>query len=267
MFRSCPLLFLLLVLFLVSLLLRFVSSLYFHISPYPSTYTLSPLYRLCTPTYPRTLLHIPSTPLYRLCTPIYPRTLLHIPSTPVYRLCTPIYPCTLLHIPSTPLYRLYTPIYPRTLLHIPSTALVSSLYSHISLCPSTYTLYSLVSSSYSHISPDPSTYTLYSLVSSLHSHVSPHLSTYPLYSLASSLFSHISPYLLHITSTPLYRLCTLIYPYGFLDIPLLPFFLSSYNTLNEFAGQRFRKFLGKITEQAILSSWSFKEVINKRPCS
>ena len=67
--------------------------------------------------------------------------------------------------------------------------------------------------------PVPSTYTLYSLVSSLYSHISPYPSRYPLYSLASSLYSHISPYLLHIPSTPLYRLCTPIYPRTLPDIP------------------------------------------------
>ena len=95
--------------------------------------------------------------------------------------------------------------------------------------------------------PVPSTYSLYSLVSSLYSHISPYSSTYSLYCPVSSLHSYIS-------------LCLFTYP-------STSIFLSSYNTLNEFAGQRSRKFLGKITEQAILPLQSFKEVINKRPCS
>ena len=90
----------------------------------------------------------------------------------------------------------------------PLYSLVSSLYSHISLCPSTYTLHSLASSFYSHISPYPSTYTLYSLVSSLFSHISQYTSTYTLYSLVSSLFSHISP---HRSTYPLYSLVSSLF--------------------------------------------------------
>ena len=133
--------------------------------------------------------------------------------------------------------------------------LLSSLDSHISSYPSPYPLYSLVSSLYFHISPYPSTYTLYSLVSSLYSHISPYRSTYTLYFPVSPLYSHISPcfstYTLYSLVAPPYSYISL----GFLHILSTSFFLSSYNTLNESAGQRSRKFLGKITEQAILSSW------------
>ena len=122
---------------------------------------------------------------------------------------------------------------------------IKSLYSHISPYPSTYTLYSLVSSLYSHISLCPSTSTLsYSLVSTLYSHISPYPSTYTLYSPVTSLYSHISPTLyiypllpwivfvlpiyprtlLHLPSTPLYRLCTPIYPRTLLHIPSTPFY-------------------------------------------
>ena len=56
-----------------------VSSVYSHISPYPSTYTPSyPSHRLCYLIYPLALLHIPFTPLYNNCTPVCPRLILHI---------------------------------------------------------------------------------------------------------------------------------------------------------------------------------------------
>ena len=156
--------------------------------------------------YPRALLHIPSAPLYRLCTQIYSRTLLHIPSTPLYRPCSPIYSRALLHIPSTPFYRLCSPIYPRTPLHIypllpcivfvlpyipvpfyicPLLPCIVFVLSYIPVPFYIYPLLPCIVSS--HISPCPSTYTLYSPVSSFHSHISPYPSTYSLYSLESSL--------------------------------------------------------------------------------
>ena len=156
--------------------------------------------------YPRALLHIPSAPLYRLCTPIYSRTLLHIPSTPLYRPCSPIYSRALLHIPSTPFYRLCSPIYPRTPLHIypllpcivfplpyipvpfyicPLLPCIVFVLPYIPVPFYIYPLLPCIVSS--HISPCPSTYTLYSPVSSFHSHISPYPSTYSLYSLESSL--------------------------------------------------------------------------------
>ena len=113
---------------------------------------------------------------------------------------------------------------------------VLSLYSHISPYRSTYPLYSIAWSWYSHISPYPSTYTPYSLVWSWYSHISPYPSSYILYSLVSFLLSYQ-------------------YPCGFLNFLSTSFYLSSHNIFNEFAGQRSRNFLGKTTEQAILSSW------------
>ena len=92
----------------------------------------------------------------------------------------------------------------------------------MSLYPSTSTLYSLVSSLYSHISLYPSTYTLYFFVSSLYSHISPYASTYTLYSLVTSLYSIYPRTLLHILSSPLYRLCAPIYPLTLLYIPSAP---------------------------------------------
>ena len=125
--------------------------------------------------------------------------------------------------------------------------------------------------------PFVSTCTLYSFVLSLYSHIPPYRSTYPLYSLVWSWYSHISPYLLHIPSTPLYAgswyshispypssyilyslvsfLLSYQYPCGFLNFLSTSFYLCSHNIFNEFAGQRSRNFLGKTTEQAILSSW------------
>ena len=70
------------------------------------------------------------------------------------------------------------------------------------------------------LAPCRSPYRLYSLESSLYSHISLCLSTYTLYSLVSSLFSHISPCLLHIPSTPLYRLCAPIYSGALYICPL-----------------------------------------------
>ena len=54
--------------------------------------------------------------------------------------------------------------------------------------------------------------------------LAPYRSQYPLYSIVSSLDSHINypRALLHIPSTPLYRLCTPIYPRTFYISPLLP---------------------------------------------
>ena len=208
---------------------------------------------------------VPSTRLYSnahntlqsLVSPLYshiPRALLHIPSTPLNRPCAPIYPRTFYISPLLSCIVFVSQIspYPST---YPLHSFVSSFHSHIYPYPSTYTLYSLVSSFFSHISQCPSTYPLYYLPSSLYSHMSQYPSTYPLYSHMSSLFSHVSPC---FSTYTLYSLVSSLHSY---------IFLSSYNTLNEFAGQRSRKFLGKITEQAILPSQSFKEVINKRPCS
>ena len=181
-----------------------VSSLDSHTSPYPLHIPSTPLYRLCTPIYPRTLLYIPSTPLYPLCNPIYPRAPLHIPSAPLYRLSTPIYPRALLHIPSTPLNRLCNPIYPRTLLHIPSTPLYP-------LCNPIYPRAPL------HIPSAP----LYRLSTPIYPRALLHIPSTPLYRLCTPIYPRT---LLHIPSTALYRPCTLIYPYVFLHIPLLPFF-------------------------------------------
>ena len=219
---------------------RIYRLLYSHISPYPSTY---PLYSLVSSLSPH-IFPCPSTyPLYSLVSSLFP----HIsPYTStytlysLYRLCNPIYPRALLHIPFTPFYRLCTPIYSRTLLHIPSTP-------------------------------------LYRLCTPIYPRALLHIPSTPLYCLSTPIYPRA---LLHIPSNPLYRLSTPIYPlyypvtslHSYISLwlftyPSASFFLSSYNTLNEFAGQRSRKFLGKITEQAILPSQSFKEVINKRPCS
>ena len=54
--------------------------------------------------------------------------------------------------------------------------------------------------------------------------LAPYRSPYPLYSLVSSLDSHTSPYPLHIPSTPLYRLCTPIYPRALLHVPSTPLY-------------------------------------------
>ena len=190
-----------------STLYSLVSTLYSHISPYPSTYTL---YSPVTSLYSHispTLYIYPLLPWIVFVLPIYPRTLLHLPSTPLYRLCTPIYPRTLLHIPSTPFYRLCT----SDISPYPSTYTlfypIVFVLPHIPV-PSTYTLYSLVSSLYFHISPCPSTYPLYPLVSSLFSHISPYPSTHTLSSLLSSLFSHISPY---PSASTLYSLVSSLY--------------------------------------------------------
>ena len=54
-----------------------------------------------------------------------------------------------------------------------------------------------------------------------------HSPFYTKFSLIFSLFSHISPCFFTYKPTPstsLYGSCTLIYPYGFLHIPVLPFF-------------------------------------------
>ena len=190
--------------FYICPLLPWIKSLYSHIPPYPSTYTL---YSLVSSLYSHISLCPSTSTLYSLVSTLYS----HISP----------YPST---------YTLYS--------------LVSSLYSHISPYPSTSTLFSLVSSLYYHISPYPSTYTLYSLESSLFSHISPCPPTSTLYSPVTSLYSHISPYPLHIPSTPLnrlrtpiyprtpphlpstplYRLCTPIYPRTLLHIPSTPFY-------------------------------------------
>ena len=122
-----------------------------------------------------------------------------------------------LRVPSTLLYCLCTPIYPRTVLHIPSTPLYGL---GTPIYPRTLL----------HIPSTP----LYA--GSWYSHISPYPSSYILYSLVSFLLSYQ-------------------YPCGFLNFLPTSFYLSSHNIFNEFAGQRSRNFLGKTTEQAILSSW------------
>ena len=93
---------------------------------------------------------------------------------------------------------------------------------------------------------------LYRLCTPIYPRTLLHIPSTPLYRLCTPIYPRA---FLPTPSTPLYRPCTLINPYGFLHILSTSFFLSSYNTLNKFAGQRSRKFLCKITEQAILSSW------------
>ena len=138
------------------------------LAPYRSQY---PLYSLVSSldshiNYPRALLHIPSAPLYRLCSPIYPRTPLHI---------YPLLPCIVFVLPYIPVPFYISPLLPCIVFVLPYIPVPFYIYpllpcivsSHISPCPSTYTLYSPVSSFHSHISPCPSTYSLYSLESSL----------------------------------------------------------------------------------------------------
>ena len=217
---------------------------YSHISPYPSTYTL---YSLVSSLYSHISLCPSTSTLYSLVSSSYSHISLYPSTSTLYSPVSSLYSYI---SPLLPFIVFVLPIYPRTLLHIPSSTL-SSLFSHISPYPSTYTLYSLVSSLYFHISPCPSTYPLYSLVSSLFSHISPypfthtlssllsslfsHISPYPsastLYSLVSSLYFHISPCLLHIPSTLLYFPVLLFIPVAFYVFSLFSCYLSSNNTL------------------------------------
>ena len=122
---------------------------------------------------------------------------------------------------STPLYHLCSFICPVLVYIYPLLACIVFVFPYIPVPFYIYPLLSCIVVVLPYI-PVSFYTTLYSLVSSLYPHISLYPSTSTLYSLVSSLYSYISPYPSTLPSTLLYSLCTPIYPLTFYIYPLLP---------------------------------------------